>query len=131
PHRGVPTQAAPTPSAATPGTRDVTPAASRTQSTAAPATGGLPRRPINPFLNNDPNVKARRLARALVSDIVAYFPDKQRDGLENGSLKVLFREEIKKSYEEYVEQVGKEFAEGTSHFRDALNEILAAGTKVF
>jgi L-amino acid N-acyltransferase YncA len=76
-------------------------------------------------------VKARRLARALVSDIVAYFPDRQREGIQKGSLKVLFREEIKKSYEEYVEQVGKEFAESTSHFRDALNDILAGGMSIF
>ncbi|HEU4563224.1 MAG TPA: hypothetical protein VFS05_01200 [Gemmatimonadaceae bacterium] len=96
-----------------------------------PAEGTAQRRPINPFLNNDPNVKARRLARALVSDIVAYFPDKQREGLQNGTLKALFREEIKKSYEEYVEQVGRDFAENTAHFREALNEVLAGGAKVF
>ena len=41
------------------------------------------------------------------------------------------REEIKKSYEEYVEQVGKDFAESTSHFKDALNEILAGGQSMF
>ena len=32
--------------------------------------------PINPFLANDPNQKAKRLARALVSDMVAYHPQK-------------------------------------------------------
>ncbi len=48
-----------------------------------------------------------------------------------GTLKQLFREEIKKSYEEYVEQVGREFAEATSHFQDALNEILASGKRLF
>jgi hypothetical protein len=69
-----------------------------------------PRPPINPFLANDPNAKAKRLARALVSDIVAYFPQKKEEGLRDGTLKQLFREEIKKSYEEYVEQVGREFA---------------------
>ena len=45
--------------------------------------------------------------------------------------KQLFREEIKKSYEEYVDQVGKEFAESTTHFQDALNDILAGGKKIF
>jgi len=39
------------------------------------------RPPINPFLANDPNAKAKRLARALVSDIVAYFPQKREEGL--------------------------------------------------
>lgn len=89
------------------------------------------RAPINPFLANDPNAKAKRLARALVSDIVTYFPQKREEGLRDGTLKQLFREEIKKSYEEYVEQVGREFADGTTHFQDALNDVLAGGKKIF
>ena len=99
----------------------------------AAAAGGAPpaRPPINPFLANDPNAKAKRLARALVSDIVAYFPQKKEEGLRDGTLKQLFREEIKKSYEEYVEQVGREFADTTTHFQDALNEVLAGGKKIF
>ncbi|HET7584599.1 MAG TPA: hypothetical protein VFK13_06810 [Gemmatimonadaceae bacterium] len=96
-----------------------------------PASGAGARKPINPFLANDPNQKAKRLARALVSDIVAYFPEKHREGLRSGTLKELFREEIKKSYEEYVEQMGKEFSESTTHFQDALNEVLAGGQKIF
>ena len=87
--------------------------------------------PINPFLANDPNQKAKRLARALVSDMVAYHPQKRDEGVRAGTLKQLFREEIKKSYEEYVDQIGKEFAESTSHFQDALNDVLAGGKKVF
>ncbi|MBC7791338.1 MAG: zinc-ribbon domain-containing protein [Anaerolineae bacterium] len=98
---------------------------------ASPAAPPAARRPINPFLTSDPNQKAKRLARALVSDIVAYFPDKRKDGLQNGTLKALFREEIKRSHEEYVDQVGRDFAESTSHFRDALNEVLAGGSQVF
>ena len=96
----------------------------------APEGSGA-RRGINPFLSNDPNQKARRLARALVSDMVTYLPQKREEGLRNGTLKALFREEIKKSYEEYVEQVGREFAESTAHFQDALNDILAGGRKLF
>ncbi len=89
------------------------------------------RRPINPFLNNDPGMKAKRLARALVSDMITYQPQKREEGLRNGTLKQLFREEIKKSYEEYVEQVGRDVAESTAHFQEALNDILANGRKVF
>ncbi|HEX6535636.1 MAG TPA: hypothetical protein VF041_13655 [Gemmatimonadaceae bacterium] len=95
------------------------------------ASGGVTRPPINPFLANDPNVKAKRLARALVSDIIAYFPDRHREGQRNGNLRELFREEIKKSYEEYVDQMGKDFAESTTHFQDALNDVLAGGKKIF
>jgi hypothetical protein len=110
------------------------PAAPSTQSSVAGSASSAeaPRRtPINPFLANDPNAKAKRLARALISDMVAYFPQKRDEGLREGTLKTLFAEEIKKSYEEYVDQVGKEFAESTPHFQDALNDVLAAGQRVF
>jgi hypothetical protein len=89
------------------------------------------RTPINPFLANDPNAKARRLSRALISDLVTYFPQRREEGLRDGTLRELFQEEIKKSQEEYVDQVGREFADSTTHFQDALNEILAAGRKMF
>jgi len=95
----------------------------------APATPA--KRPVNPFLANDPNLKARRLARALVSDMIAYLPDKREQGLRDGTLKALFKEEIKKSYEEYIDQIGKEFAESTTHFQEALNDLLAGGQKMF
>ena len=98
---------------------------------AVPKPSAPSRPPINPFLANDPNAKARRLARALVSDLISYFPQKKEEGLRDGTLKQLFKEEIKKSYEEYVGQIGKEFAETTTHFQDALNEILANGQPVF
>ena len=67
----------------------------------------------------------------LVSDIVAYHPQKRDEGVRNNTLAQLFKEEIKKSYEEYVEQVGREFADSTTHFQDALNEVLAGGKKLF
>jgi hypothetical protein len=98
---------------------------------AAPAAAPVARPPINPFLANDPNQKAKRLARALVSDIIAYFPDRHAQGKREGTLRESFREEIKKSYEEYVEQMGKDFAENTTHFQDALNDVLAGGAKIF
>jgi len=99
----------------------------------APAAPAVPRpkRPTNPFLSQDPEARARRLARALVSDIVVYHPAKRRDGLRDGSLKLLFEEEIRKSWDEYVEQVGKPLADSTTFFTDALNEILADGQPVF
>lgn len=100
---------------------------------ATPAGGsaGPARTPINPFLANDPNAKGRRLARALISDLVTYFPQRREEGLRAGTLKELFREEIKKSYDEYTEQVGREFAESSTHFQEALNEILAGGQRLF
>lgn len=96
----------------------------------APTPAGS-KRTINPFLRADPSQRARRLARALVSDLVAYHPQKREEGLRDGTLRQMFREEIKKSYEEYVEQVGRDVAEGAPHFQDALNEILAGGRRLF
>jgi hypothetical protein len=92
---------------------------------------GTPGRVLNPFLVQDPQVKARRLARALISDMISYHPAKRAQGLKDGTLKQGFEEEIKKSYEEYVMQVGEALAKSTTHFTDALNEILAGGQKMF
>src|SRR5207245_1930827 len=99
---------------------------------AAPAqrmTGPL--RPVNPFMVQDPKQKARRLARALVSDLVVYHPEKRQQGLRDGTLPQLFKDEIEKSWQEYVEQVGQEVAKSTPFWAEALNEILGGGNKVF
>lgn len=100
-------------------------------SSSATETPAMGKRPINPFLRADPAQRARRLARALVSDLVAYHPQKRDEGLRDGTLRQLFREEIKKSYEEYVEQVGRDVAEHSPYFQEALNEILAGGRRLF
>jgi len=96
---------------------------------AATSDAPAPRRPS--FMNQDPGARAQRIARALVSDIVAYNKDKLNASTESGTLRTDFREEIRKSWEEYVEQVGLEMAKTAPYFRDALNDILAKGQKVF
>lgn len=109
-----------------------------------PVTPPLPRREVapepgatgagrfaNPFLQQDPATRARRLARALVSDLVVYHPEKRQRGLAEGNLKDLFAEEIRKSWEEYTDQVGQDLANSTSYFTEALNEILAEGRAMF
>jgi len=127
----VPAYTPPPPTAVTPRapTRSAPVASLATARYAPPAPGE--RRPINPFLARDPSLRAKRLARALVSDMVAYYPAKHSEGLQRGTLKELFREEIKKSYDEYVLQVGSEFARTTTHFQEALNEVLGAGKRIF
>lgn len=115
------------------------PAALREASPGPQAMGGAPpalagsgaRVSINPFLRADPDTRARRLARALVSDLVAYHPQRREEGVREGTLRQLFRDDIRKSYEEYVEQVGREVAEQSRHFQDALNDILAGGRALF
>lgn len=83
------------------------------------------------FGPQDPETRAQRLARALVSDITVYHPDRWEASAEAGTLRTDFRDEIMKSWEEYVEQVGEDMAKKTPYFRDALNEILARGEQVF
>ena len=121
-----PVQAAPAP--APPLRPPPAPAPSPPTATAAAPS---PARPVNPFLTQDPAAKARRLARALISDMVVYHPAKRQEGLRDGTLKQLFEEEIKKSWEEYADQVGKDVADSTPYFREALNEILADGKQLF
>lgn len=122
---------APAPVFAPPRPAPVAPAAPRpTAAPSSPAAAG-PRRPVNPFLSTDPATKARRLARALISDLVVYHPAKRADGLRDGTLKMLFEEEIAKCWEEYTEQVGMEMATSTGYFTEALNEILADGQPMF
>lgn len=127
-----PAQAAPVSPASTPPARPAGP----TAPSAPAAAPGAPARAsagghVNPFLAQDPRQKARRLARALVSDMIVYQPEKRQKALREGNLKEAFAEEIKKSWEEYVLQVGEELANSTTYFTDALNEILAGGQKIF
>jgi len=83
------------------------------------------------FGKRDPKEKAQRLARVLVSDIILYNPDRHHSATESGRVKEEFEEEIQKSWNEYVEQVGEEIANSTNFFNDALNEILAKGEQIF
>ncbi|HXH62848.1 MAG TPA: hypothetical protein VNG95_01625 [Gemmatimonadales bacterium] len=79
----------------------------------------------------DPKQKARRLARALISDMLVYNPEKRVQGMRDGTIPQLFKDEIEKSWLEYVEQVGQELAQSTPYWNEALNELLAGGQKVF
>jgi predicted Zn finger-like uncharacterized protein len=99
---------------------------------APPPGAEAPAEPLPPaFGSADPHARARRLARALVSDIVVYNPERRDRSLQQGTIRQEFREEIRKSWDEYAAQVGNQLARETSYFRDALNEILAGGTQVF
>ena len=113
------------------------PAAPPPAAPAAPAPGGPggrktgPLRPVNPFMVQDPKQKARRLARALISDMIVYHPEKRLQGMRDNTLPQLFKDEIEKSWQEYVEQVGLELAQSTPFWTEGLNEILAGGHKAF
>ncbi|HEY5133690.1 MAG TPA: zinc-ribbon domain-containing protein [Candidatus Krumholzibacteriaceae bacterium] len=75
--------------------------------------------------------RSKRLARVFVSDILVYNKEKRDKGLASGDLMTVLGPEIKKAWEAYKEKVGPTVVESTDYFRDALNEILADGRKVF
>jgi outer membrane biosynthesis protein TonB len=79
----------------------------------------------------DPANRAKRLARVLASDMITYNPARYADARRQGTLREDFRDEIEKSWEEYVDQVGEVLATTTPHFADALNEVLAQGEHLF
>src|SRR5205085_2915253 len=92
------------PAAPAPPARPATPAVAPPAPAPAGAAPGQrmtgPLRPVNPFMVQDPKQKARRLARALVSDLVVYHPEKRQQGLRDGTLPQLFKDEIEKSWQE-------------------------------
>ena len=68
---------------------------------AAPAVQGFT------FGKRDPTDKAKRLARVLVSDMIMYNAERHQSALAQGTLVQDFEEDIDKSWEEFVEQVGE------------------------
>ena len=83
------------------------------------------------FGKRGPEDKARSLARSLVSDLIAYNPDKHTEALASGRLVQVFSEEIKKSWKEYRDQVDPDVVTQGTFFNDALNELIANGESVF
>lgn len=83
------------------------------------------------FGRRSPEDKAKSLARSLVSDLVAYNPEKHKEALAEGTLQEVFREEIEKSLKEYQEQVTPEVMAQGEFFNDALNSILGEGQSIF
>nr|MEE4268189.1 zinc-ribbon domain-containing protein [Candidatus Krumholzibacteria bacterium] len=91
----------------------------------------LERAEASPTTSRRRRSKEEMLARALVSDILVYNRELRDTALAEGNLLEALGAEIKKSWELYKEKVTPEVANSTNHFRDALNEILAEGDKVF
>ncbi|UCE02279.1 MAG: zinc-ribbon domain-containing protein [Candidatus Latescibacterota bacterium] len=75
--------------------------------------------------------RALRLARVLVSDILVYNQEDRDRALREGTLASTLGAEVNRAWELYKSKVDPEVLRKTSYFKDALNEILAAGQKVF
>ncbi len=75
--------------------------------------------------------RAKRLAKALVEQILRGRTAKRDQALAEGRLILEFGPEIQKIWRIYVEKVGAEHAKRSPQFKKALNEILADGNEVF
>ena len=84
--------------------------------------------PLDPALQER---RARRLARALVSELLRGRESERKKSLEDGSVILMFGEEIRRAWLEFQKQMSPEFDEAPKYFREALNEILADGKQLY
>jgi len=68
--------------------------------------------------------RARLKARAIVSDILVYNPDKLKEGIENDNLFELLEEELKEGKEFYDSQIAPDILERTNFYDRAIVDIL-------
>jgi hypothetical protein len=71
----------------------------------------------------DPDV-ARRIARAVVSDIALYNTKKVEEGVQNDTLFDLLKDEIEEGRNYYLSRIDPEIARTTSFFDHALVDVL-------
>jgi hypothetical protein len=74
---------------------------------------------------------AQCLARLLAARLRHENPEKIAEGLRDNTLQALMAREVMMAWKEYKEAVPQPVLEDTDYFREALNEVLAGGTKVF
>ncbi len=71
---------------------------------------------------------ARRIARAVVSDIALYNAKKVEEGIGNDTLFDLLKEEIEEGRSYYLSRVDPEIARSTNFFNFALVDLLVKPT---
>jgi hypothetical protein len=71
---------------------------------------------------------ARRIARAVVSDIALYNAKKVEEGIGNDTLFDLLKEEIEEGRSYYLSRVDPEIARSTNFFNFALVDVLVKPT---
>jgi hypothetical protein len=78
-----------------------------------------------------PRRAARCLARLLAARMRYENPEKVAEGLRDNTLQALMAREVMAAWKEYKEALPQPILEDTDYFREALNDILAGGAKVF
>ena len=74
---------------------------------------------------------ARRIARALVSELLLSRRERRDQALKEGHLLSALGHDIVETYDVYRQRVGDDLAQETRFFQEAVNEILADGTPIF
>ncbi len=75
----------------------------------------------------DPDV-ARRIARAVVSDIALYNNKKVEEGVQNDTLFDVLKDEIEEGRNYYLSRIDPEIARTTNYFNHALVDVLLKPT---
>jgi hypothetical protein len=70
-------------------------------------------------------VKARRLARIIVSDIILYNQARVEDGVRNGTFYKLLNDDIVEGTALYQRRVSEEIRSCTSYLEEAFEELIA------
>ncbi|HJV64359.1 MAG TPA: response regulator [Geomonas sp.] len=108
----------------------------------APATDSVPFQEVDPFQElaaemaqpqpapavpqlSEAEVKAKRLARIIVSDIVLYNQAKVEQGVRENSFYALLADDIKEGERLYRQRVSEEVREQTSFLKDAFEDLIA------
>ena len=71
---------------------------------------------------------ARRIARAVVSDIALYNVKKVEEGIRNDSLFDILKNEIDEGRSYYLSRIDPEIAEHSNYFNQALVDVLVKPT---
>jgi len=77
------------------------------------------------------HARARRLAKALASDLVLYNKARVEQGLKDGTIAELVGPEIRRSWDYYCQQIPKHIVDSTDYFKEQLNTIVGKGIKIF
>ncbi len=77
------------------------------------------------------HARARRLAKALASDLVLYNTARVEQGLKDGTIVELLGPEIRRSWEYYKQQIPQHIVDNTDYFKEQLNKIVGKGMKIF
>jgi predicted Zn finger-like uncharacterized protein len=75
---------------------------------------------------SEATIKAKRLARIIVSDILLYNQDKVMDGIKNGTFYELLRDEIREGKTLYSRRVPQEVSNGTAFLDEAFEQLISS-----